>query len=164
MAGVYFIRPDGDIKVQWTETPDGTAFSTIDESVFNPTVPTLTDYISDSTLGHTATFSLGTFTLPKGEAIRRGQVWVYGVNASGGRFSAALTRGDGSSLGATIDTTSTSAGWLSSSFSTAGLTQSDIDGLRLTFATLGNALSTVYAAYVAFSTHDAKNLPLLGVG
>ncbi len=160
----YFLRPNADSKADWTETPIGTAFSTVDDAVFEPNAPDTGDFIQTASTANLSIMGLETFTKPPGEIVRRVAVWAYGTNSAGGGHSVVLQTSTPTTI-ATASNTGTSPAWVTSGDIKVGnMTQATIDGLQLTIGTTGNISSTLYACYVVIITNLHTDLPLMGVG
>lgn len=160
----YFIRPNADIKADWTETPGGTAYTTVDDAVFEPTAADTGDFIQTASTANLCILNLETFTKPAGEITRKVSIWAYGVSTAGGGFTVVLKTASEETL-TSLTSTATSAGWATSGDTPIGnLTQATIDGLKLSIYPTQSISTTVYAVYVAVITNLHTDLPLMGVG
>lgn len=157
------IRPDSDAKADWTETPVGTAYTTIDDSVFEPSVPDTADFIRTSSNAAICKVGLANPSIPSGDVIRRVRIWVYGQVASGGSFSCALLNAADASLTSFIFS-STSAAWAQSGYALGPWSPTIANGLQLQFTNASTNQATVYAAYAVLSTGTYNKLPMRGVG
>ncbi|MCH7883221.1 hypothetical protein IIA95_02300 [Patescibacteria group bacterium] len=128
LADTAVIRPDGDFSVNWTSTPSGTNFTTIDEVVTQPTAGDDTDFIRSATNNQVDEFDMG--TISNVDTATQVQVWAY----------AKADTNDDLGINIVIDGTpqtrqdiglTTGFTWVSATFSSLSLTQTQVDGLRV---------------------------------
>lgn len=169
---VALLRPNGDVLAEWTETPTGAAWSTIDDVVEQPTVPDTADFVS--TTGQNNVSRHGLTTVAVG-SVSQAKLWVYGAHAdsldAGHNWFAGLHKPDDVEI-TTVTFWSEDVGdfWHSATF-VGALTQVEVDGLYIKLAS--GAVTAphdhhCYAAYVELTYEPPAlgvvNLPLLGVG
>ena len=158
------LLPNGDISgigtdnnQTWAPTPAGAGYTTIDDSAVQPATPNTSDLLTFTVAGPaTAVFDVETFALPSNATVSTARLWFYWapVNTNSHSFAAALTLANGTVLATTTLTNGVTSGRWDSVTYTGTLTQSQIDGLRMTITgsnTLNNLF--IYAMYadVAYS-------------
>ena len=147
----YYLRPNSDVKADWTEDPAGTAWSVLDEAVTQPTAPTTgSDRITVAASGKFSKHGLTTVTLNPREVVASATAWAYGkaVDASS-YWSLNIVSGGNAIAGATQK--SSSFGWASTTYGGA-LTQSELDALELWLISTGTGTVEVDALYLELQT------------
>ena len=149
---VYILRPNADAKADWTETPVGTAYSALDESVLYPDAPDTADNITSSTNVKGSYQEFETFTLGVNEVVLAARVFVYGKVANASNLTA-ITLWDGTTAIASGSQTRTSYGWDYATYEGA-LTQTQINALQSRVTTSGTTAHEVDAIYIEVVTHN----------
>lgn len=164
----YLLRPNSDIKAQWTENPVGNAFDVLDDNVTQPAAPsTAGDQIDSATDGQISSHDFTTTTLAGGETPTTITLWVYAATPAGRAITLALVKSDGgtASLATGSFPAGTAASWRSITF-TGAVNQARVDGLQasLTAAT-GSGTASIYAVYIELNTQTGSGgLLLRGLG
>ncbi|WP_433728149.1 hypothetical protein ACQP2Y_14200 [Actinoplanes sp. CA-051413] len=138
------LRPDGDIVRQWTSGTAGPAWSALDDAVVQPASVSAADYIYAGGTGRRTEVTLATTSLTGGTASVAG--WYYANTGAGTQLQVEVVTAGRTLVGATIPAGS---GFTWRSVSATGITQADLNDLRLRFTTAGGGDSNVRAAYAA---------------
>ena len=152
----YVLRPNADVKSDWTEDPVGTAWSVLDDSVEAPTAPTTgSDRITVASTGKTSAQGVGTFTLGGSERVVAARAWVYGKATAvvGQNYTVQLYDGAGAAALANTGYTSASFGWQSATY-IGSLTQAKIDALEVRIISVGGSALEADAAYIEIVTEQ----------
>ena len=152
----YILRPNGDDKADWTETPVGTAFSILDEPYdYGDASAGLTtykgsNYIASNTDSQTCRLNVETTTLAAGEVPVMARAVIHARAAAGRLISFGVVGGSSSSN----LFSNTSYGWLKNLTPTTGIAdQSAVDGLQLNIvAVAGTGEVRVAIAYIELQT------------
>lgn len=150
----YILRPNADVKADWTEDAVGTAWSKLDEAIEYPTAPTTgSDRITTTANNQTSSQGVETFTKASDEVVVATRLWVYGKAVNGSNsFTTTLYTTPGAVLAATAYTSS-SFGWSSATYE-GDLTQAQIDALEARVISSGaSGTREVNAAYIEVITH-----------
>lgn len=167
------LRPNADIALGgWTVTDGGAteAWQVLDEDVEQPTAPSVAgDFISDP-LGAGANASVELTSVGAKDA-SQAILWVYGeLGASTldvATITATLRKADDTVLATVAFAELDAAQWKSATHNGA-LTQADVNGLKIVFASAGmmdaNEQRRAYAAYVELTYVPRSQMTTLGVG
>lgn len=152
----YLLRPDADVKADWTEDPVGSAWSVLDDNVTYPSTPTTgSDRITVASNSQISAQGVGTFTLGTNEVVVATRAWAYGKAVSASRYwQVTLYDGATPTILSQADYTSASFGWASASY-TGSLTQAQINALEVRITSAGASAGTVEvdATYIEVITH-----------
>lgn len=149
----YILRPDGDTKAQWTETPAGTAWTNLNEAVTQPTVPsTASGFATSTTSGNILQLSYTTTTLAVNEYMTAVRGWAY-VNVPAG---ATLTLNI-SNYSPNLTQSTAVTGWVSTPLYTvtdSTTFQAGVDAMyfQATMTTAVATATTIYAMYMDMTT------------
>lgn len=160
----YTLRPNGDSKANWTEDPAGTAFSTLDESVTQPTAPTTgSDRITSATDGSLCVVDCGTTTLAGGETVTAVTVWVYAITPAGRNFTVLLVGSSAMTQPSSLVFPANTTGW--QSFTWLGSrTQSEVNAFQMQFQNgTGTGTVEIDAAYLEVTTSTGNSRMLRGM-
>lgn len=149
----YVLRPDADVKADWTEDAVGTAWSKLDEAIEYPTAPTTgSDRITTSSSVATSSQGVTTTTLGVGEEIISATAWVYGKAVDASNYYQ-ITIYDGAGTAQLVGTnyTSGSFGWGSVTY-VGLLSQAKLDALEIRIISVGTGALEVCAAYLEVTT------------
>ena len=159
-----FIDPNGDAAANWTPTPAGANYTTVDEAVRDPSTPDDADYLEGLPATNAEILSFTSFT--EISAIRQIDVhvrWKHSV-ASPDRVLDVTLRWDGDDQ-VTIQSGPSSASfvWETFSFTGLSLSQAQMDGLEIKFDTIkltgGGATTWTVAAIYGDVTYNTIGSP-----
>lgn len=154
-AAVYTLRPNATINSTWTAAPNGSAASAVlDDPVLQPNAPpTNSDYLTATVAGRTAEVEVDTQALAAGDTVLSTTAWAY--VGTGTRRTVTITLLSGTTvLGSNTVPAGMAPTWHTVP-STSGLTQAQVDALRVRVSLAGSGAATasyVYAAYVSLQT------------
>lgn len=155
-AATYVLRPNATVSNAWTVNPTGvSAYTVLDDALLQPTAPsTSSDYLNANANGpKVAEVHVDMQPLAPGDAPDATTAWAYIATGSTRTVTLELMTG-ATSLATTTIPASSAAAWRSVSTAT-GLTQAQVDDLRVKVTLNGSGGSTasfVYAAYVQLHT------------
>lgn len=148
----HILRPNADVKADWTEDAVGTAFSKLDDAVTQPTAPTTgSDRITTTSNATACTVGFETFTLGS-RRIRSVTAWVYGQAVDASNYYTFLVSGV-TPLGAYFGA---SFAWRSTT-GYGSLTQAQLDGLELVMTSQGaTGTREIDAVYLEVVTENYR--------
>ncbi|HEX2084159.1 MAG TPA: Ig-like domain-containing protein [Solirubrobacteraceae bacterium] len=164
-AYTYVVRPDSTISPgSWAAVPGGTMDSVLDDNVLSPAAPSTADDYAESQASGPDAIEVGFAdpALRAGENVTTVRAWTYAATGDKRSLDAELL------TGATVLTTgSRGVGlppmWGSPLTWSGGLTQAEVNDLRLRRILQGNGASTMsylYAVYVEVQT-DVDEAPTI---
>jgi hypothetical protein len=166
-----YIRPDGSIASIWAITNATTNFEALDEVVTEPTAGSDADgYITDNSNGFNVD-DLSMTTLAGLGSYTRVDVWVYAVTAGNDQLDVNIVINGTPQTAQTLSPAGT-YGWISASFASLTMSQTDLDGLSIQLSHAKKAgadsvsVATVYAEVfedvLPASFKDADNAAITG--
>jgi len=160
-AAIGIIRPNGDsTPLQWTPSPSGSHYSTIDEIVTQPTAGTTSDIV-DNQKNVSAIDQYMMETISGVNSVSAITVWVYTMcdkNASDMNIGLYY---NGSAQQTNVVSVSTAYSWLSTSFTGLNLSQSQLDGLEVQITGVnGGRTYTVATLYAEVTYTQATSISL----
>jgi hypothetical protein len=145
-AGI--VRPNADVTTAWTVTGAASHFGALaaaGDQVTQPTAGSTSESVSSATANQADTYDMG--TLSGSGSYNEVDVWVYAKAATNDKLGVSTNIAGTTQQTVTL---TTSNAWYKVSFTGLSMTQTDLDGLRITFTQIKNGGSdtvTVYTMY-----------------
>lgn len=146
-AGI--VRPNADATVAWGVTGSATHFGALaaaGDTVTQPTAGSTAEFVSSATASQTDTYDMG--TLSGSGSYNEVDVWVYAKAATNDKLGVSTNIAGTTQQTVTL---TTSNAWYKVAFTGLSMTQTDLDGLRITFTQVKNGgsdtvtVNTMYA-------------------
>lgn len=151
----YERRPNATVSNQWTLVGAATAHEVLDQAVSDPTAADVGVRVNSLTNGHVCEVAIADLALAARERVDSVTVKLYrDAPALSASAEARLFTGS-TQLGSTYTWSAiTAAGWIDAVTHTDGLTQSELDDLRIRLTKVNGSTAgiRVYAAYLRIAT------------
>ena len=126
-----YVDPNGDgTTLQWTPTPSGTHYTTIDDGTRQPSVPNISDYVARSGVAAGDIYDLT--SISSVSSVSQITIWAYGSVTGAGGINTSIYVGGAWQADQLLNLTSSNS-WLSLTF-TGTWTQADLDALQVRIA------------------------------